>query len=71
MVWDTLTDFEHSVDLVVAVFCYDLERSKQLCCQQLALLGSSEVLQRHEDSCWLPRSVAVWNRVFLKRSTAE
>lgn len=71
VVGNALTDVKHSVDLRVCILSHDLERSEQLCSDQLALALLAEVLKWHIDSSWLPSAVALGDRVALERSASE
>lgn len=66
-----LANFEYSVNLVVAILSHNLEGSKQLSGQQLALLLRFEVLQGHKHCSGLPSAVALGDAVVLQGSTSK
>lgn len=71
MVWQLLQDFEQVFKVLVSILNNDLEWTKQFGGDQVPLLLTSEVLNRHLDCSGFIRSIAFWNSVVSEWDTTE
>ena len=65
MIWDWFEYIKNSFQLSICILCNNLELTEKLFTQDLSFCFSSKVLERNENSSWLPWSVLLWDVVSL------